>query len=94
MTFSAGIARRVDAGLAAKGIHLKTCIVGEAVVAVFVANVAGFLKGICLQCGAGFGNVVVAADVAQRQHFYLVAQNLPDFGELVGIVGGEDYLHG
>ncbi len=54
--------------------------------------VSCFLLGVSFEGSCGFGNVVGRASyVGQRSHVDAVSHNLPDFRELVLVVGGENY---
>ena len=61
----AGIACRVDTRSTVERRHFKPGVVGKAVVAVVLLDVVGFDFCVTLDGRGCFGNVVVAADVAQ-----------------------------
>ena len=90
MVGALGIACTVDARLTAQRVDLQARVVGKAAHVVVVNDVLGLLQCILLERVVILGNVLVAANVVERQYFKLTAENLADFVELMLIVGGEN----
>ena len=88
-----GIARTVDAGFATKGVDFQSRVIGEAAHVVVVNNVLCFLQGVLLQCVVILWNILMTANVAQRENLMLLAENLPNLIQLVLVVGCKYYFH-
>ena len=85
-----GKASREHSRSAVEGFHFQTGVVGEAVAAISVGDPSGFLQRVPFKRGSGLGNVVVAADVAERQHTVAAAEDVAHLMQFVLIVGCEN----
>ena len=85
-----GITCRMYTRLASKRRHLKTRVVGKAVVAIVVDDVACLLYGVALKCVGCLGYVDVASNVVKRQYLEARAEDRAYLLKLVLVVGGED----
>ena len=61
-----GIAGTIHPRCPVEGIDLKAGIVGKTVHVIVFPDVAGFLKGILLQCGARLRDIDITANILQR----------------------------
>ena len=61
----AGIAGRIDAGSSVESIDKEARIVGEAVISVFVADIACLQGGVSLKGVGGLWNILAASDVGE-----------------------------
>ena len=85
---------RIDSRCSVQGVHFQPGVVGKAVHAIVLMDIACLLQSIAFNRVGRFGNVLHAADVAQALHGKGTAQYLSDFLQLVGIVGGHnEFLH-
>ncbi len=71
-----------------EGIHLQTCIVSKAIYSVMLVDVTCLLQRIAFQCVGCFRDILRTTDIIQPFYHEGSAQNLADFLQLVGIVGG------
>ena len=69
----------MDTGLTVEGVDLETRVVGEAVDMVMVKNILCFLVGVGLQAVARLGDILMAADVVERNDLKRRTENLTDF---------------
>ncbi len=88
------IAGAVDAGFSAKFIHLQSSIIGKTVVSVLVEHILCFLHGVAFQRVARLGNILMTADITQREHLEVISENAPYFFQLMLIVSCKyDFIH-
>ena len=85
-----GVAGGVHTGTSVESNHFQTGVVGKNVKAVAFVDIAGFEEGVAFEGVGGFGDVVVAVDVGQREDVEAVAYDGGNFLKFVGVVGGND----
>ncbi|MNF72822.1 hypothetical protein D3C84_548060 [compost metagenome] len=83
-----GVARRVDAGRAAQGIHRQAGVVGECWQAGNPGGVTGLEDGVLDEAEAGFFRLDFA-ELGDRAHFYAIAEHGLEFLEFAGVVAGQ-----
>lgn len=69
-----------------ESLHLKSRIIGEAIYAIVLVDVACLLEGVTLERIRRFGNVIMATYVCQTPHRIPFAQYLSYFFQFVGVV--------
>ena len=89
----AGVARRVDAGRAAQGVHLQARVVREARQAGALEEIGSLLQGVLLQGFPRLGNLLGDARLRERNDLEIRAEHLRCFAEFAGVGGGENDLH-
>ena len=89
-----GVTGRVHARGAAQRLDLQPRIVGEAVEPGAAVEVVRLLRGVAFEGLLLLGNILLNAAVAGRQQGEGVAQHSLHFGELVGVIRGENDFHG
>ena len=80
-----GVARRVHPRLTVECLHLKPRIVGEAVKMVVVEDVFRLLVGVGLERHPRLGNVLVAADIVERDNLERRSEYLPYLLQFVAL---------
>ena len=87
------VAGGVNSGCSAKGLYLKSGVIGKTVITIVLLYVTGFLQGVVLEGIAGFGDILMAVYVTERQHLKAVAKYLADLFKLMGVIGGKNQFH-
>ena len=81
---------REDTRSTVEGLDLESGIIGKAIETIVVMHVACLLQCVALQCGSRLGDVLMAAYFGKPLYQESLAQYLPHFLQLVGIVRGHD----
>lgn len=88
------IAGGIDSGASAEGVDFKPGVVGKAVVAVVLLDVASLLEGIAFEGILFLGDVFVAADFGKGDDLVTAPEHAADFFQLVGVVCCKYDFHG
>ena len=88
-----GIAGRVHARRTAECLHLQSRVVGEAVEMIVVKDILCLLMGIFLKRVACLGDVLVAADVTERDNLEVRTEDFTYLAQLMLVVGSKNYFH-
>ena len=88
-----GIAGRVHARRTAECLHLQSRVVGEAVEMIVVKDILCLLMGIFLKRVACLGDVLVAADVTERDNLEVRTEDFTYLAQLMLVVGSKNDFH-